>query len=214
MWVTAMLRALILSLSGLCFVSSIAYAGSYEAEIKTHKMTGAVNVVEGAKAVLVSTEAGISGSFTTKGLVPGNIYTMWVAIMNKPEACEMKNVDHCTGKDVLKRADAVDSDVTYGDGVIAAEDGTATFRTFVPAGKLGYSWLGNALNNPTGAEIHFALHDHGPMIEGKAHDMLTTPRGACMEESLPKPWPASARAGGEPGPNKCTMAQFAIFKQK
>lgn len=209
-----MLKNLHLSLICVCFLSSQALAGSYEAVVKTHKATGAVKVVEGAKARLVSSEAGIAGSFATKDLKPGHIVTLWVAIMNKPEACEMKGVDHCTSKDVLKRADVVDSDVTYGDGVIVAEDGTATFRTFVPAGKLGYSWLGNNLNNPKAAEIHFALHDHGPLIKGEERDMLSTPRGGCTEDSLPKSWPASARAGGKPGPNKCTMAQFAIFKQK
>ncbi len=208
-----MLKSLLLSLTGLCFMSSFAYAGTYEAEIKTHRMTGAVNVVEGAKAILVSTEDGIAGSFTTKNLQPGHVYTMWVAIMNKPEACEMKGVDHCTGKDVIERSEMVNSDVTYGDGVVAAADGTATFRTFIPAGTLGYSWLGNGLMNPTGAEIHFALHDHGPVIPDKVQEMLSTTREGCTEESLPKIWPASARAGGQAGPNKCTMAQFAIFKQ-
>ena len=208
-----MLKSLLLSLTGLCFMSSFAYAGTYEAEIKTHRMTGAVNVVEGAKAILVSTEDGIAGSFTTKNLQPGHVYTMWVAIMNKPEACEMKGVDHCTGKDVIERSEMVNSDVTYGDGVVEAADGTATFRTFIPAGTLGYSWLGNGLMNPTGAEIHFALHDHGPVIPDKVQEMLSTTREGCTEESLPKIWPASARAGGQAGPNKCTMAQFAIFKQ-
>ncbi|MEN8168574.1 MAG: hypothetical protein ABFR65_14005 [Pseudomonadota bacterium] len=205
-----MRKALVLYFAGFSLFSSGAYAGTYEAEIKTHRMTGAENVVDGANAVLVSTDAGVAGSFTTKNLNPGHIYTLWVAIMNKPKACELKDADHCTGKDVMKRAEAVSSDVTYGDGVVAAADGTATFRTFVPAGPLEYSWLGNGLMNPTGAEIHFALHDHGPMIPDKAREMLTTARGGCTDVSLPKSWPASGNAG----PNKCTMAQFAISQQK
>jgi len=44
--------------------------------------------------------------------------------------------------------------------------------------------------------------------------MMSTARGGCTEESLPPPWPESARAGGKPGPNDCTMAQFAILKQQ
>ena len=209
-----MRKWLILSLIGFLSMSSFVYAGSYEAIIKTHGMTGAVNVVEGAKATLVSTEAGISGSFMTKNLKPGHVITMWVTIINKPQACAMKDVDHCTPKDFIKRSKAVNSDVTYGDGVVVAADGTATFRTFIPAGKLGYSWLGNSLSNPTGAEIHFALHDHGPMIPDKVQQMMSTPREGCTDESLPKGWPVKARAGGKAGPNKCTMAQFTIFKQK
>lgn len=203
-----------ISLVGVCLAPAVVYAGTYEAEIKTHKATGAIKRVDGAKAMLMSSEAGIAGVFATKNLKPGHIYTMWVAIMNNPQACKNKEANHCTSKEVLKKADIVKSDVTYGDGVVVPADGTATFRTFVPAGKLAYSWLGKALTNPTGAEIHFALHDHGPMIAEAAHDMLTTARGGCTDGSLPKLWPASARASGDAGPNKCSMAQFAILKQK
>lgn len=198
----------------LSCLSTIALAGTYQAEIKTHPMTGSVNVVEGAIAVLITSDAGIAGSFTTKGLTPGHVYTMWVAIANKPEACAMKDVDHCTSGDIVGRAEDVLGDVTLGDGVIAKADGTATFRTFIPAGKIERSWVGTGLTNPTGAEIHFALHDHGPAIAGKLSEMLTTAREGCLEESLPKGWPASARAWGEIGPNECTMAQFAILQQK
>lgn len=164
--------------------------------------------------MLVSSKDGIAGQFTTRNLKPGHIYTMWVAIMNKPENCELKTADHCTSADVIKRAEMVDSDVTYGDGMVAGPDGTATFRTFVSAGKLGYSWLGNALKDPTGAEIHFALHDHGPVIADDLVDMMTTARAGCTDDSLPAGWPDSARASGAAGPNKCQMAQFAILKQK
>ena len=208
-----MKTTILTSVIGLFLLSSSAMADMSEAEVKTHAMTGAVNVVDGAKATLISSEAGIAGTFSTKDLKPGHVYTMWVAIMNKPEACELKKADHCTSGDVLNRAKAVDSDVTYGDGVVAAADGTATFRTFIPAGKLAYSWLGNSLSKPTSAEIHFALHDHGPMIADKIHEMLSTAREGCTEDSLPKIWPASARASGNAGPNKCTMAQFSILKQ-
>lgn len=189
-------------------------AGSIEAEVKTHAATGSVDVVDGAKAHLVSSPEGIAGEFTTRDLKPGHVYTMWVAIMNAPENCELKEADHCTSKDVIKGTDMVNSDVTYGDGVLVGADGTATFRTFVPAGKLDYSWLGKGLDDPMGAEIHFALHDHGPAIEGDLVGMLTTARAGCTEKSLPEAWPASARASGAAGPNDCQMAQFAILKQK
>jgi hypothetical protein len=206
-----MLRTLFLVVTGLCFYSSISDAGTYKADIKTHQMTGAVKKVKGAEAVLVSTKDGISGSFTTKGLKPGHVYSMWVAIMNKPEACALKKAKHCTGAEVMKKSKIVKSDVTYGDGAIAGPDGTAKFRTFIPSGKLGYAWFGNGLTNPMGAEIH---HDHGPEIPGKIREMLTTSREGCTDKSLPKSWPATARAGGKAGPNKCTMAQFAVFRQK
>ncbi|SDE66185.1 hypothetical protein [Limimaricola pyoseonensis] len=191
-----------------------AAAEKFDAEVMTHAATGNVAVVEGAKAQLVSTAEGIAGEFSTQGLKPGHVYTMWVAILNQPENCEMVSADHCTAGDVVGRADIVDSDVTYGDGAIAGADGSATFRTFVPAGALEGSWMGNALKDPMGAEVHFALHDHGPMIEGQLPEMLTTARAGCTDESLPAGWPDSARANGATGPNACQMAQFSIFKQK
>lgn len=198
----------------LTAIPTFAAPGSIEADVKTHAATGSVDVVTGAKAHLVSSTEGIAGEFTTRDLKPGHVYTMWVAIMNAPENCELKDADHCTSGDVIKRTDMVNSDVTYGDGVVVGPDGTATFRTFVPAGDLGYSWLGKGLYDPMGAEIHFALHDHGPAIDGKITDMLTTARAGCTDESLPAGWPDSARASGGSGPNACQMAQFAILKQK
>ncbi|WP_104016881.1 hypothetical protein [Roseovarius nitratireducens] len=190
-----------------------ASADSTDAEIKTHKMTGAINVVAGARAKLVSSDDGISGIFDTKALKPGHAYTMWVAIINKPEACAMDEVNHCTGNDVLGATQKVEADITYGDGVVVGPDGAASFRTFIPTGDLAYSWLGTGLTNPTGAEVHFALHDHGPLIAGQESDMLSTARGGCTDDSLPPPWPDTARASGEPGPNQCQMAQFAILIQ-
>ncbi len=184
-------------------------------ETEVHSYTAVDNaVIEGATARLVSTEEGIAGELSTKDLEPGHVYTMWVAIMNQPENCELTTADHCTSSDVIGRAEAVDSDVTYGDGMVASSDGTATFRTFVPAGDLSASWLGNALKDPTGAEIHFALHDHGPAIEDQLAAMLTTARAGCADDSLPEMWPDAARADGSAGPNACQMAQFAVFKQK
>ncbi len=209
-----MKHSAILFCTSLSMLAAPLWAATVEADVKTHAMTGSVEVVEGAKAMLVSSEAGIAGSLTTSQLTPGHVYTMWVAIMNNPAACELKEAEHCTSGEVINNAAMVESDVTYGDGVVAPADGIATFRTFLPAGELGYSWLGNGLTNPTGAEIHFALHDHGPVISEDLVGMMTTARGGCLEESLPKGWPDSARASGEPGPNSCTMAQFAILKQQ
>ena len=63
-----------------------------------------------------------------------------------------------------------------------------------------------------GIEVHLVLNDHGPVIEGRTADMLSTYRGGCTTESIPAPMPASARASGTPGPNQCRLVQFSIFK--
>jgi hypothetical protein len=199
------------ALIGVLLMSSSVYAGVYKHDVETHPSQGAVRTIQGATAQLITSDKGIAAVLDTKELTPGHVVTLWVAIINKPEACAQAP---CKAPDVLKNTAATHSDVTYGDGIIVGPDGTATFRTFIPAGKLSYSWFGNGLENPQGAEIHYVLNDHGPIIPEMAQSMITTSRGGCTSESLPKLWPASAKASGTPGPNKCRMVQDVIFQQE
>jgi hypothetical protein len=43
--------------------------------------------------------------------------------------------------------------------------------------------------------------------------MLNTYRGGCSDDSLPPPFPDSAKADGEAGPNACRLIQDAVFMQ-
>jgi hypothetical protein len=43
--------------------------------------------------------------------------------------------------------------------------------------------------------------------------MLNTYRGGCSDESLPPPFPDTAKSDGEPGPNTCRLVQFTVFQQ-
>ena len=188
-----------------------AFAGAAEtANVITHPSQGDKTVVEGAQATLVRHEGGIFANFETSGLTPGNVNTIWFVVVNSPEKCETPHA--CTSKDVLKRTDAVNADVTGGAGVIVAEDGTATFNWHQSEGAMTTSWFTDGLIDADSAEIHLVINDHGPLIEGREESMLTTYRDGCTEESIPGPMPATARAQGEAGPNACRLMQFAIFK--
>lgn len=189
--------------------------GAANLPITTHLMThpsqGEKRQVEGAEATLVTTEKGAMLNIETSELTPGHVYTLWVIILNKPEACA---TSPCTGKDFLGNTEAVDADVTYGDGVIAGPDGKIKLTAWLPTGSWTNSWYGNGYTNAKGAEIHATINDHGPLIAGQEREMLMSYRHGCTDESLPPPFPDSAKADGAAGPNKCALMQFMIFKQK
>ena len=64
----------------------------------------------------------------------------------------------------------------------------------------------------TKAEIHLVVNDHGPAIPGMVDEMLHTYRGGCTDDSLPPPFPATAKSDGAPGPNTCRLYQSATFQ--
>ena len=179
------------------------------AKVITHPSQGDKTVVEGAAARLIRHDTGIFANFETKGLTPGHVHTIWFVVTNDPAKCETPFA--CTSKDVLKRSDIVQSDVTGGAGVIVAEDGTATFNWQQSEGDMN-GWFGAGLKNADKAEIHLVINDHGPLIEGRAFEMLNSYRDGCTTESIPGPMPQAAHASGEAGPNTCRLVQFSIFK--
>lgn len=177
-------------------------------EIKTHASRGPEQVIAGAEAQIVHTDDGVMMSFETSELTPGNVYTAWWVFFNKPEECATLP---CTAADGIGNTEVVVSDLGYADGLIADADGNGTFTAFQPVGPLSNSWFDRGYSNLGGAEIHVIINEHGPSTTGNLENMLTSYRGGCTDESIPPPFPASARADGIPGPNPCVLYQFAIF---
>ena len=177
-------------------------------EVKTHASRGDVTVVADAKAQLMHSDGGVMMSFETSELTPGNVYTAWWVFINNPDGCE---TIPCTPKDVLGNSDVVVSDLGYADGLIADEDGHGHFTVFQSLGELSNAWIGNGFQNLGGAEIHVILNEHGPVVPEMVDNMLGSYRGGCTDESLPPPFPDTAKADGTPGPNPCQLFQFAIF---
>lgn len=182
-----------------------------ERAVETHPSQGPVREVKGAKAVLLTTGKGAFASLATRELTPGNAYTLWWVVINDPAACETLP---CKPPDVLERSKITRADVSYADGVIARDDGTARFTSHLPAGPLAHGWFGNGFDNPLGAEIHLVVNDHGPLLPQMAASMLGSYRGGCTDESLPAAFPATAKADGTPGPNTCRLVQDVIVIQQ
>lgn len=178
--------------------------------VETHPSQGEVRVIENSTATLISSEAGIAVNMTTDELEENHVYSLWVVITNNPSACAEFP---CTAPEILGQSDELLSDATWGDSILISPDTRMEFSAFFPAGDLPESWFGNGLTNPTGAEVHLVINDHGEFIPEQASSMMNTYRGGCNDESLPPPFPDTAKADGESGPNSCRLVQAALFRQ-
>jgi hypothetical protein len=164
--------------------------------------SGAVG--EGAQAPLVRDRDGVRYRIDTRGLVPGNAYTVWFVVVNDPAACD---ASPCAPPQIIGDP-AVAGQVTYWkDGEVARRDGTAHFGARIKAGLLLDGWLQvQGLDDPLGAEIHLVLNNHGPVIDDLKREMLTTYRAGCSDTSPAPPFfPPTALADGTPGPNTCLL---------
>lgn len=166
--------------------------------------------IAGAQANLLTSSDGATMTLTTGQLEPGHVTTAWWVIMTRPELCE---TSPCSPEDVIGGADRVGTQIVYADGVVNGSDGTASFSAHLAAGEVQNGWYDQSFDNPGDAEIHLVLNDHGPLLPEIAASMLTSYRGGCSDDSLPPPFPATAKANGTPGPNSCQLIQDAIFMQ-
>lgn len=166
--------------------------------------------IDGAEATLVTTQAGAAMALQSSGLTPGHAVTVWWVVITEPTLCEGVR---CSGNDVLKRTEIVSPVVTFADGAVVDADGAISFTGFLASGAVAGNWFENRLDDPTTAEVHLVLNDHGPLIPEIAASMLTSYRGGCRDDSLPDAFPATAKADGVPGPNTCRLLQHAIFSR-
>lgn len=173
--------------------------------------TSPAKPIEGTVATLMTNSEGATMTMTTAELSPGHVTTAWWVLITKPEACESIP---CSPKDAIGRADIVGTQIVYADGAVNSDEGTASFASFLPKGSVPGGWYPPRFDNPTDVEIHLVLNDHGPLIANLAATMLTTYRGGCSDESLPPPFPETAKADGTAGPNSCKLIQDAIFIQR
>lgn len=170
---------------------------------------GNTGPVEGASATLERGNNGISYEFNAKSLTPGNAYTLWLVVINNPEACA---ASPCTGADIFQN-EATGSQVLYGgDGDVAGDSGELTLSGSLSEGAVE-GWLENrSFEDAETAQIHLVLNDHGPELAEFMPGMVETYRGGCSDDSpFPEIFPATALADGEVGPNTCLLSQAAVF---
>lgn len=166
---------------------------------------------------LVRTPNGINFTLSTTDLATGHAYTLWVVVFNDPAQCAVP--DECAPDDVVN--DAAKPDLVWGAGTIAGGAGTATFAGRRSVGDtsgsanapVGFPSYG--LMDPFGAEVHLAVHDHGPKLAEFLPDMIKTLDGGCTDAGVPaagvmSPW--NAHEFGRRGPNTCMTIQAAVHR--
>ena len=194
-----------------CLLGSTALAGEMSHPVEHMATeTAPARSIAGSNATLRTDEDGALMTLHTSELAPGHVTTAWWVIMTNPTAC---SATPCTAEDVIGRADDVGTQIVYADGVVNSEHGTASFTAYLPTGKVADGWYDQDFPDPQNAEIHLVLNDHGPLIADMAASMLSSYRGGCSDDSLPPPFPDTAKADGQPGPNQCLLIQDAIFMQ-
>lgn len=170
---------------------------------------GHTGPVDGAQARLVRNDNGISFGVSTRELTPGNAYTLWLVVINAPEAC---STSPCSGPDLLLNDDTR-TQVRYAAGMVAGGSGHGTLAGSVREGPLS-GWLPDrSLEDATAAGVHLVINDHGPKLAEHMPGMIHTYRGGCSDDSpFPSIFPPTALADGEPGPNECRLHQVAVFE--
>jgi len=134
---------------------------------------------------LVRTDAGISATYKTEGLPSGQAITMWFIVVNNPEAC---NSSPCSIEDVLFN-EAAQGDFLFGAGHVIGGSGAGNFGGSLKVGDIsgsGFPEIGMperavGLLNPRGAEVHLALHSHGPALSGQTlKSQISSFTGGCV----------------------------------
>jgi hypothetical protein len=136
-------------------------------------------------STLVRSENGVSFTYKTSSLPPGQVVTVWVVVFNNPSACA---THPCTFADMGPGNPAARSDFLYGGGHVIGGSGTGNFGGHLRVGDASGSGLaeigGPALGllNPMTAEIQLALHSHGPAVPGQViKAQLTSFLGGCQQ---------------------------------
>ena len=175
-----------------------------------HPQSGNVGEVgEDAFAVLTRTDYGIDYQVHATNLVPGNAYTLWLAVIPNPSVC---SVLPCPPPEALANPESK-IQVKLAGGRVAPASGVVTFSGRVAAGDVpGNGWYaGRGFDNVHGAEVHLVINNHGPALEAYMPGMIASYRAGCTDESLVPIFPDSAKADGAPGPNTCRLYEQAIF---
>ncbi|MFC1796602.1 hypothetical protein ACFL1V_05850 [Pseudomonadota bacterium] len=172
-------------------------------------------------AKIVRTNKGISGSLSTDmsnsvGSVEGLAVTVWLIIFNDPGECA---TTPCSEADLFNPD--VMPDAIYGAGNIIDNSEVASFGFHLKAGDnsgsiadlFGMPTDGGepfGLIYPRGAEVHYVLRLHGPMIPMEMPAQIKTYEGGCVDFA-PFGYPPPANEGElKLGWGECQDVQAAI----
>jgi len=120
--------------------------------------------VIGAFSILSTSDAGAEMTLSTSGLTAGHTVNVWWVIFNEPQNCTHPEGPLRCGPGDLPPFGGNDSAVTsfvYAAGHQIGDSGQATFSARLATGDTSGALWGPGLINPTGADIHLVVRDHG-----------------------------------------------------
>ena len=145
----------------------------------------------------------VSLSIQTSNLEAGYTYTVWWVVFDKPELC---SPPACGEDDVFEDAMAGGPNLMEltilgaADGSVVPDNGKAHYSGALRKFDASSAILGDGMDNPETAEIHYVIRSHGAAIPGLVEEQITTFNGGCN--------------AGQPNEGQCADVQFAIHKAK
>lgn len=93
----------------------------------------------------------------------------------------------CPGEDVFADGNPAEAQVSYVAGNVADDDGETTFSAHVTPGSTAGGWLSDqGFTDLWGAEHHFTVNEHGPLVAGHTPNMLHSYRARENPDELPR----------------------------
>jgi hypothetical protein len=168
-------------------------------------------------STLTRTDTGISAVLHTSELTPGHAMTLWFIVFNNPGACAGSP---CSIEDLLLNPD-VQGDFLVAAGNIVGGNSQAVYGGHLQVGDIrGSGWLeiGNpdravGLLNPRSAEIHLAVHSHGPALSGEElKAQISSYTGGC-ETFLGNQYGIAQGFQDVPmAPHECSTIQASVYQ--
>jgi hypothetical protein len=145
---------------------------------------------------IVRTDSGISGNVSTSlanevASAKGLAVTLWIVVFNVPGECL---TSPCTDADLFNAA--VKPDVLFGSGNVvggsekitlgyhrnASDNSGSIADLFGMPTDNGESF---GLIDPRGAEIHYVVRSHGPMVPANMPEQINSFEGGCFDDFGP-----------------------------
>lgn len=167
-------------------------------------------------STLLRNETGVSTVLRTSELTPGHAMTLWFIVFNNPDACA---TSPCSISDLFNPV--VQGDFLLAAGHVVGGTGQAVYGGALQVGdtrgsgmiEIGFPELAVGLLNPLTAEIHLAVHSHGPALRGRElAAQISSYTGGC-QTFLGNEFGIAQGFGDVPMlPHQCSTIQASVYQ--
>ena len=163
-------------------------------------------ILREGRSTLVRRNGGIRMNMYTSELKHGDAVSVWWVVFNHPENCTHGTMGERCGEGDIG-ADGVNASIIYADGHVVRHTGRVIFNSMLISDRMKGVVYGNGLFNPTGADVHLIVRDHGKVIPGMMREMIRTFDGGCNVES-------EDGENSRTGLNDCVNLQYSVHESR